>query len=250
VLLGGLGVLAFANLALAAFAGPWRYPDLLPAGLTMEGWMSAGALVNAAATTIAIAGAAAIAGLIVVVAAAEGAPAGARSRHVDWLWFTPLLAPQLPLMLGVAGLLGFAGAAQGAPAVALAHWLIAAPYIYLSFAPSHAALDPRYRAIAASVGRGAWAGFWRVTMPILLPHLCIAVGIGLSVSFALYLPTLIVGGGRVVTVTTEAVALASGSERRAIAVHGLAQAILPAIGFLLASLAPRIVGALAGWARR
>ena len=44
------------------------------------------------------------------------------------------------------------------------------------------------------------------------------------------------------TVTTEAVALASGSNRRLIGVWALVQAGLPLIGFMLALALPRFLG--------
>jgi ABC-type uncharacterized transport system YnjBCD permease subunit len=43
------------------------------------------------------------------------------------------------------------------------------------------------------------------------------------------------------------VALASGAERRPVAVLGLMQAALPAAGFLLAALLPRLLRRGFGW---
>jgi putative thiamine transport system permease protein len=57
---------------------------------------------------------------------------------------------------------------------------------------------------------------------------------GFAVSVAQYLPTLFVGGGRFATVTTEAVSIASGSDRRSMAVYALVQQALPLAGFALA----------------
>ncbi len=61
-------------------------------------------------------------------------------------------------------------------------------------------------------------------------------------SIGQYLPTQLLGAGRVTTVTTEAVALASGSNRRLIGVWALVQASLPLIGFMLALGLPRLLG--------
>lgn len=65
-----------------------------------------------------------------------------------------------------------------------------------------------------------------------------AFAVGFAVSVGLYLPTLLIGAGRLPTVTTEAVALAAGGNRRIIGVWAFAQAILPAIGFAIAATAP------------
>jgi putative thiamine transport system permease protein len=56
-----------------------------------------------------------------------------------------------------------------------------------------------------------------------------------------YLPTLLIGGGRVTTLTTEAVALASGGDRRVIGIYALAQMALPFIAFSLAISIPAFI---------
>ena len=56
-----------------------------------------------------------------------------------------------------------------------------------------------------------------------------------------YLATQLLGAGRLPTVTTEAVALASGDDRRVIGVWALTQALLPALGFGFAIVLPRLL---------
>jgi len=56
-----------------------------------------------------------------------------------------------------------------------------------------------------------------------------------------YLPTLLIGAGRLPTITTEAVALASGGNRRVIGVYAFVQMLLPAIGFAIAIVAPALL---------
>ena len=80
---------------------------------------------------------------------------------------------------------------------------------------------------------------------MLLAPVLTAVAVGLSVSVGQYLPTLLIGGGRVATLTTEAVALSSGGDRRAIAVFGLMQTGAALLPFALALLVPALVGATA-----
>jgi putative thiamine transport system permease protein len=69
----------------------------------------------------------------------------------------------------------------------------------------------------------------------------IAAALGFAVSIALYLPTLLIGGGRWPTVTTEAVALASGGDPRLIGATALLQAALPFLGFAVAALVPALL---------
>ena len=74
----------------------------------------------------------------------------------------------------------------------------------------------------------------------MLRPLLTAAAIGFGVSVAQYLPTLFLGAGRIATLTTEAVTLSSGSDRRIIAVYGVLQAALPLFTFALALILPAL----------
>ena len=81
----------------------------------------------------------------------------------------------------------------------------------------------------------------RVRLPMMLRPILTAAAVGLAVSIGLHLPTLLIGAGRVATLTTEAVALASGGDRRLIGTWALLQAALPFAGFALALGLPALV---------
>jgi putative thiamine transport system permease protein len=76
---------------------------------------------------------------------------------------------------------------------------------------------------------------------MLAAPLLTAFAVGFAVSAGLYLPSLLPGGGRVVTITTEAVALSSGGDRRVIAIYALLQGLLPFVGFALAFILPGLL---------
>ena len=65
-----------------------------------------------------------------------------------------------------------------------------------------------------------------------------AGAVGFAVSAGLYLPTIFAGAGRVATLTTEAVTLAAGSDRRVLGAVALTQAALPLAAFALAVMLP------------
>jgi putative thiamine transport system permease protein len=75
-------------------------------------------------------------------------------------------------------------------------------------------------------------------LPILLKPILVAFAIGFSVSVALYLPTLFAGAGRVATLTTEAVTLSAGADRRIVSAVSLLQAVLPLVIYGLAIIVP------------
>lgn len=78
----------------------------------------------------------------------------------------------------------------------------------------------------------------RVRLPMLLAAVLTAAAVGFAVSIGQYLPTLLLGSGRIPTITTEAVALASGGDRRLTALLALLQGVLPFIAFFLAIFVP------------
>jgi putative thiamine transport system permease protein len=116
---------------------------------------------------------------------------------------------------------------------------MALPYVFTALAPAWRSFDGRYESTALALGRRRIAFWWRVKWPLLAAPLASALAIGFAVSVAQYLATQFIGAGRHATVTTEAVALASGGQRTLAAAFALLQALLPAAGFLLAAVVGR-----------
>jgi len=81
----------------------------------------------------------------------------------------------------------------------------------------------------------------KVKLPMLLRPILIACAIGFGVSVSQYLPTLFAGNGRIVTLTTEAVTLANGADRRVLGVYTLVQSLIPLLAYILALAVPVLV---------
>lgn len=236
----GAGLL---GLALWSLAGPWEFPALLPDHLSTapwaRGWPS---LAPAVGNSLILGIATALAAVALVLAALPGLGPPRAPVWNTALVYLPLLLPQVAVVPGMATLsLRLLGANAVWPAVVLAHLAYALPYAMMALAPAYGRLDARYGAQAASLGAGPWAVFWRVHLPMLGAPILAALAVSFAVSLAQYLPTLILGGGRLPTLATEAVAMASGGDRRLTAAMGLAQAGLPMLVFGLAVwLPPRV----------
>ena len=84
----------------------------------------------------------------------------------------------------------------------------------LALAGPWRALEPQQVIAAASLGAGPWRRLWRIKLPLLAGPLATAAAIGFAVSAAQFLAVLLPGAGRVQVLATEAVALASGADRR------------------------------------
>ncbi|MEQ8394776.1 ABC transporter permease subunit [Thalassobaculum sp.] len=243
--MGGVCLLAALSLAVLvvwSVAGPWRFPDALPAGLAVEGWRRDGAgLVEAALTSGSIALASTAVALVLVVACLEWETRSGRrpGRGSDWLLYTPLIVPQVAFLFGVQVLLVVARLDGGWLAVVWSHLVFVLPYVFLSLAGAWRRFDTRYIAVARSLGRSPGSVLVSVTLPMLARPVLTAAAVGIAVSTALYLPTLFAGAGRVETLTTEAVARAAGGDRRVIAAYGILQIALPLAGFVLAGVLAR-----------
>ncbi len=239
VVLGG-----FAVLAIWSVAGFWRFPNLWPDTLTWANWMRHWpGVADVLAPTIGIAALATALALVLAIGCLEAEHRhGLRLRaRGQWLLYLPLLVPQVAFLPGVQTGMLMLGARGGLGAVVAAHVVFVFPYVFLSLGDPFRAWDTRQATMAHSLGAGPGRVLWAVRLPMLLAPVLTAVAVGMAVSVGQYLPTLLVGGGRVQTVTTEAVALAAGGDRRAIAVWALVQTALALLPFALALFLPRLV---------
>lgn len=246
--LGKLSVaLAFASIAVLAFwslAFRWRYPDLLPETWSLAIWAQhIASVARLAGVTAVIAATSTLVAFALALACLENEQRKAVrvGRGALWALYLPLLVPQIAFLFGVQTLLVRLGFDGSMGAVIWAHLVFVLPYVFLSLADPYRALDPRYARTAAALGASPWRIVFTVKLPMLLKPLGVSAAIGFSVSVALYLPTLFTGAGRVATLTTEAVTLSSGGDRRVIAVYAFIQAGLPLAVYAAALAAPAIL---------
>ena len=237
----GLGA-GMAGLALWSFAGLWQFPDALPQSLTLQTWTKAAPdLAQQSLTTLMIALTASLGALALALAALEAEARSCRPIGAAWLIYLPLIMPQVAFLPGLQVLALYVGAKGSVATVVAAHLVFVLPYIWLSLAPAFRGWDGRIGLAAASMGTPPARIFWRLRLPMLAAPVLTALAVGSAVSVGQYLPTLMLGGGRVETLTTEAVALSSGGNRRLIGATALLQMALPALGFALALIVPRVI---------
>lgn len=237
-------IFGLLGLVVWSFAGLWPFPEALPDQLTLRNWDRFGPRLGAPVweTTVIAVGTLALA-LTLTLACLE-------TEHrlrlqpgtgALWLLYLPLLVPQVSFLTGLQTFSLTLGVDGGRIGVILAHLVFVLPYVFLSLSGPWRAWDPRYGTVAQALGAPPGRVLRRVRMPMLLAPILTASAVGLSVSVGQYLPTLLIGAGRVETLTTEAIALASGGDRRIIGVYALAQTVLALAPFALAILLPRWV---------
>ena len=246
--LAGLsGAAAFASLGglvLWSLAGPWRFPDAWPASLTTAHWTGGGAGFGAAfAATVTIALAAAAIAIVLATLSLEAEERRGRSIAVRTLpiVYLPLIVPQVVFLFGLDVLFLVSGLPPTIATVVLAHLVFVLPYVFLALADPWRAFDRRFSQAALSLGASPNRVFARIRLPLLAQPVLVAFAIGVAVSVGLYLPTLLIGGGRIATVTTEAVALSASGDRRLIGILVVLQMAIPLAAFSIARTVPRLM---------
>jgi len=240
-------VLAMVGMGVWSFATTWRFPDALPAGWTLANWQrQAASLALPALTTLVVAAASTGIALVLALACLEHESQAHKRRPATgfgnlWMLYLPLLVPQVAFLFGLQVLLVRFGADGRLLAVIAAHLVFVLPYLFLSLADPWRSFDERYARTAASLGASRWRVFWRIKLPILLKPVLMASAVAFAVSVGLYLPTLFAGSGRVATLTTEAVTLSAGADRRVIGTWAMLQAAFPLVVYLAAAWLPRVV---------
>ncbi len=229
-----LTVIMIPLMVIWSFAQRWRFPDLLPTKYSARFWEFEwqGVMTHLNQTLMLAVVSAAIALTLALVAHEY------RVKHrwsvPGYIIAIPMLIPQLSILFGLQTMTLFINADAYWFWVCWAHVFFAFPYVYLSLDGPWRSFDMGLMKVAASLGKSPLRAWIKVKMPLLLPAIILAWAVGISVSLAQYLPTLMLGAGRVSTITTEAVALSSGFDRRVTAIYALVQAVLPLIFFSLA----------------
>ncbi len=240
----GMVLLGLAILAIWSVAGYWSFPGVLPDNFTMRNWTrSMPSLGSPLWHTFVIGFAATMLAIMLTLACLEreartGRTGGGRALLFIYL---PLLVPQASFVFGLQLFFVWLGVDATLLALIFVHLVFVLPYVFLSLSDPWRSWDKRYGDVAKGFGAGNNSIFWKIRLPMLVRAVLTASAVGFAVSIGQYLPTALVGAGRLPTITTEAVALAAGGDRRIIGVYAFLQMLLPFFGFALAGLIPALV---------
>lgn len=238
----GFIALALIGLVLWSIAGYWRFPAALPEQLVLLHFQSAFTQMGTPLfNTIALGIVSTLVAIILTLLCLEAEQLSHKSisNFTSFIIYLPLLVPSIAFLFGLVWLQQWVNNQAAFFNVAFTHLLFVLPYVFLSLASSYRRLDRRFANVAASLGAPPLKVFLQVKLPQLFAPILIAIALGLAVSFGQYLPTLLAGGGRIATITTEAVTLANGASRRTSAVYALIQMAMPLVGFILAWMLPK-----------
>jgi putative spermidine/putrescine transport system permease protein len=222
-------------LALRSLARGWYWPDLIPQTFSLRAWKyvfdSSSGIPEAMLTSVAVALAVTVLSLCVSFPAARTlALEEFRGKQLIILLLTfPVLAPPLASAMGLHALFLRLGITDSVWGVILVHVIPAAPYCTFMLMSSFANFDTDWEAQARSLGASPGAVFLYVTLPAVAPGMAVAAGFAFLVSWSQYLVTLLIGGGRVLTLPLLLVTMQQGGDTAtaaAIAIVYLAPAMV------------------------
>lgn len=188
-----------------SFAGNWFFPQLLPQQWGLKAWrylLSPASQVGEAllnSTLLALA--------VVVLAVLIGLPAARvlglhqfRGKQlVNWLITAPLFVPTLVVIMGIHILFIRYNLADTFWGVVLVHLIPALPYFVLVMSSVFANYATEFEETARTLGAGPLRTFWHITLPAIFPGLTVAMLFTFLVSWSQYITTVLIGGGRIVT---------------------------------------------------
>ncbi len=198
-------VLPLIPLAIWSVARGWFFPDILPRLWTLDAWRYAlsdtSGVLDALWLTIGISLAATVLSILV------GVPAGRAlgmykfkgKEVIELMILAPTIVPGIAVVLGVHTVFIYLGLTNTVHGVILVHLIPTLPYMTLVMAGIFSNYDPAFEAQARSLGASPLKTFWYVTLPAIMPGIIVGGLFAFLVSWSQYILTLLVGGGRVVT---------------------------------------------------
>ena len=131
----------------------------------------------------------------------------------------PLLVPGTVFAMGSQITLIWLGLSDTVAGVVLVHLICAAPY---SITILTRALGSRYEEQAAVLGAAPLRAFWEVSFPALLPGILSSFSMAFIISYSQYFTTLMVGGGRVKTISMVLVPYIQSGDRALSSIYSAA----------------------------
>ena len=214
-----LAMLPLTLLFVYSFGRSWFWPQIAPKQWDISAWRyvfseDSGVLSSTVVSAV-------IAVAVSLVAVVVSLPA---ARVLAWREFRgksavlfflllPVLAPPLAAAMGVHRLFLWIGLAETNAGVLLVHLIPALPYVVLMLAGSFSRVDPDMEAQARTLGASASAVFRYITLPAIAPGLAVAAAFAFLISWSQYLLTVLIGGGRVLTLPITLVAFQRGGDQ-------------------------------------
>lgn len=229
------------------FARVWTYPSLIPQEWSLRGWETALSM-NPDLPRIVLSsiGISLVVALLSTALSLFVARAIAfydfKGKHVvDFLTMLPLMVSATALGMGLHVFMLRHGLANSALGVVLVHLIIVLPYGIKMLADPLRIMGSELSESARNMGASPLQAFFHVELAPLLPTLVAATSLAFIVSFGQYFLTLIIGGGKVITLAIVMVPWITSADRTLAATYAVIYLVATLAVFLAFDLIERIV---------
>ncbi len=229
-----IGVMGLVAALIWSLAKNWFFPETFPASVNLLHWQDmASYLMPVLNSGLLATSAAFLSVMLVFLWLYNEQGLIQRNTLLQIAIFLPLLVPQISFLFGLQIGLSWAGIDGSWLALIYVHMIFIIPYVWLVLAPAFMHMDKRHEHVANSLGLGPVKRLFRVYLPLLAMPIGASLFIGFAVSISLYLPTVFVGGGRITTITVEAVSLAANGSRGPAGVAAILQILIPLVCYMV-----------------
>jgi putative spermidine/putrescine transport system permease protein len=240
-LLSAVVLVPFAVMLVWSFSHRWFYPDLLPRDWSLRAWryvfQTAGPQILPSLVQSTL-----VSALTAAVAVALGLPAGRvlglyhfRGKDlISVVLMVPVIVPPLSVAMGLHGWFLRLDLADSILGVVLVHLTFCLPYTVFVMWGVFANTPADYELQARTLGANRLQVWRRVILPMALPGVVVAALFAFLLSWSQYLSTLIIGGGRVVTLPILLFSLMGSGDRPVAAAVALVF-VAPALAALVLS---------------
>lgn len=186
----------------------YRYPLLFPRDFTLNYWSHSvignsalwQALMNSSSLGILNGLFSSLVGLI--TARALSGRTWMNQRIVTVLYSVPLMIPAMALFIGVHQVMIRTGLINTWTGVVLAHSLVTIPYTITLFLSFFKGISKDLETVAKTLGAGTKLIYFRILFPLIRPILYMSFSISFLISFSEYFSTALIGGGRIITLSS------------------------------------------------
>lgn len=200
-----------------SFAFRWYFPSLLPSVWSLKAWaytFSASSRVGEGFFNSLL-----IALIVSLFSILVGLPAARAlalyqfrgKAWIEWLLMLPIIVPGIVAVMGIHIVFIRYRLNDTLLGVVLVHLIPCVPYMVLVMSSVFANYGTELEDTARSLGASPLRVFWHVTLPGILPGLMVATLFTFLISWSQYITTVLIGGGRIVTLPMVLFPFISGS---------------------------------------
>lgn len=188
-----------------AFSHRWLFPSIIPSEWSSRAWeYIANPNTKVLSSTI---NSLVIAVSVTVISILVGVPAGKAlgmysfkgKNLVELIILSPSIIPGLAVTMGMQVIFIRLGLSDTLPGVIIVHLIPTIPYMTISMSGVFANYDPEFEEQARSLGAGTMKTFFLITVPAIFPGIVTGSMFAFLISWGQYILTVIIGGGRVIT---------------------------------------------------